>query len=284
MKNKNKGIAPIIIVLILLGVMIAGGIAYYVGKNQNNFSQNEDILINTENDNKAPNPNPNDGATVCLPTTPAYINITSPIAGNNYTTGQNTNIQWTSCNVQNVYLSLLSGGKNFGLISGETPILASIGTYQWTISNPGKAFTGLDTNNYQIGIESQSPNVMVKSGVFSVTTAKFTAHLDSFTGSNGLFTAKSKGLTAVKVYYYPTGTEITQPSLLGSMTLTGTNGNNQTWSLSAYLHNGTPPLEGIMATSIYAIGYNTPLGGTPQQINQINYPYTGASDIATHLY
>jgi len=64
------------------------------------------------------------------------------------------------------------------------------------------------------------------------------------------------------------------------MKLVGTNGVGlQTWSLPAYLNGGAPPLSGLSATNIYAIGFI----GTQQQ-NKIDYPYTGASDIAVHLY
>src|SRR5256885_2288511 len=56
-------------------------------------------------------------------------------------------------------------------------------------------------------------------------------YLILFTGSKGNFSAQSHELTSVNVYYVPTGTATTQSKLLGTMTLNGTNGNVQTWSL-----------------------------------------------------
>jgi hypothetical protein len=61
----------------------------------------------------------------------------------------------------------MSGGKDHGQIT-QTSIPASQGSYQWAATNPGKSFTGLNTNSYQIGIESGS--LVVKSGTFTVTT------------------------------------------------------------------------------------------------------------------
>lgn len=118
----------------------------------------------------------------------------------------------------------------------------------------------------------------------SVTNSNTTTEtkLTLFSGSNGMFSAQSYGLTSVKIYYYPTGTGITQPSLLGSMNLTGTNGSGlQTWSLSAYPKklDGSLSTDGFLTTNIYAVGF---VGNT--QENKIEYPYTGASDIYNHLY
>lgn len=104
----------------------------------------------------------------CLPTTAPWIKVLSPAGGEIYTVGQQVAVKWTSCNVQNVWLGLMSGGKDFGEITYPNPVPASQGSYQWTVSNPGRAFTQSDINSYQIGVESQSPNVLVKSEIFSV--------------------------------------------------------------------------------------------------------------------
>jgi hypothetical protein len=82
--------------------------------------------------------------------------------------GQKVTLSWTSCNVQNIWLGLGSGGKDFGKITYPNPVPASQGSYQWTVTNPAQAFTGSNTNTYFIGFESQSPNVLVKSGNFTV--------------------------------------------------------------------------------------------------------------------
>lgn len=116
----------------------------------------------------------------------------------------------------------------------------------------------------------------------TASTQASTTSLVTFNGINGTFLAKSYGLTSVKVYYVPTGTTVTTATLLGSMTLTSTSTSGaQAWSMSAYPHklDGSLSTDGILATSLYAVGY---VGTT--QVNQINYPYTGASDIYSHLY
>lgn len=104
----------------------------------------------------------------CAPNDPPSITVINPIAGASYTVGQNVNLSWTSCNVQNIWLGLGSGGKDFGEITYPNPVPASQGSYQWTVTNPAQAFTGSSTNTYFIGFESQSPNVLVKSGNFTV--------------------------------------------------------------------------------------------------------------------
>jgi len=104
----------------------------------------------------------------CAPNDPPSITVVNPIAGASYTVGQNVTIQWTSCNVQNIWIGLGSGGKDFGTITYPNPVPASQGSYQWIATDPAQAFTGSNINNYFIGFESQSPNVLVKSGIFSV--------------------------------------------------------------------------------------------------------------------
>ncbi|MFA6397921.1 MAG: hypothetical protein WDK96_03725 [Candidatus Paceibacterota bacterium] len=110
--KKNKGIAPIAVILILLGIVIIGGTAYYAGKNSSNFSQNEDILVNTENDNKAPNPNPTPTPRVCIPTTPAWIEVTTPNGGEIYQIGDVTTFKWSSCNIDSGVVGELVGISN----------------------------------------------------------------------------------------------------------------------------------------------------------------------------
>lgn len=97
--------------------------------------------------------------------------------------------------------------------------------------------------------------------------------LSTFTGSHGTFWAKSYGLSMVKIYAVGTGTGVVSGTLLGSMTLNGTSDSGaQSWSFPA-------PVMGMMATSVYAIGYTK-----DAQVNQVDFPYTGVSDINSHLY
>jgi hypothetical protein len=104
----------------------------------------------------------------CTPNDPPSITVTQPIAGASYAVGQKVTLSWTSCNVQNIWIGLGSGGKDHGQITYPNPVPASQGSYQWTVTNPAEAYTGSSTNTYFIGFESQSPNVLVKSGNFTV--------------------------------------------------------------------------------------------------------------------
>ena len=173
----NKGFAPLIILLIVLGVLAVGGVVYFAGKSsapKNEVADNSNYFPTIEQNYTPPTTNNNPPVQTpplqngCTPNDPPSITITNPIAGVSYTVGQNVTLSWTSCNVQNIWLGLGSGGKDFGEITYPNPVPASQGSYQWTATNPAQAFTGSSTNTYFIGFESQSPNVLVKSGNFTV--------------------------------------------------------------------------------------------------------------------
>lgn len=125
-------------------------------------------------------PKPQTDPIACTPS----ITVSSPVQGAAYTTGKQVTIKWTSCGVQNVTIGLMSGGKDHGQIT-QAPIPASQGSYQWTAINPGKSFTGLNTNSYQIGIESGS--LVVKSGTFTVTTPAIQNSNTSYSGQGFSF-------------------------------------------------------------------------------------------------
>lgn len=109
-------------------------------------------------------------ASDCISTTKPWIKVTSPTAGQTYTIGQKIPITWTSCNVENLNIDLLSGGKEFGGAEGQDKILASLGSYEIIASNPAKGFTERDTNSYEIGIYSSSPEVTARSDTFYITS------------------------------------------------------------------------------------------------------------------
>ena len=188
--KKNKGFAPILLALIIVALLAVGDIAYNAIKSSNTTpsrtsqntgtnsyqpSENQNGSTNVPVQNQTINTvinNPTTNIitpTGCLPTSVPSITVTSPSGGEAYTLGQQITVKWTSCNVQNLYLGLVSGGKDFGELN-TTPILASQGSLQFTVSNPAQSFTQSNINSYQIVIESQSPNVMVRSGVFSVSS------------------------------------------------------------------------------------------------------------------
>jgi hypothetical protein len=110
-------------------------------------------------------------------------------------------------------------------------------------------------------------------------TVTSTYKLISFTGSKGIFTVGSRGMDSVKIYYLPTGTEINNPSLLGSMKLVSTDTSGlQTWSLSAYQQVGSQSTR-IIATNIYAVGF---VG--VQQKSRIDFSITGTGNIDSNIY
>ena len=101
----------------------------------------------------------------CTSGTAPWIKVISPAGGETFITGQQIVIKWTSCNVQNVYLSLAQGAHDKGNLVDNMP--ATPGSYQWTIpfSDPS-----LPNNNYHIGVFSVNltPGVQGISGAFNI--------------------------------------------------------------------------------------------------------------------
>jgi hypothetical protein len=98
-----------------------------------------------------------------------------------------------------VNLALVSGGKDFGEIT-PAPIPSSTGFYQWTAKNPGKSFTDLNTNSYQIIVEGLSGGPMVRSGTFTVTTPE-TIWQDSGDDANGIHAGYIKSVSNSNTNY-----------------------------------------------------------------------------------
>src|SRR3989338_10087824 len=117
----NKGFVGIAIAILVGLALAVGGVSYYVSKN-NNLSKNTPNEIFC-NENSKPS-----------------ITVLAPNGGETYIVGQKVDVKWTSCNVKNVYLGLVSDGKDFGLLS-EKSIPATTGSFQWIVSNPAKDFT-----------------------------------------------------------------------------------------------------------------------------------------------
>jgi hypothetical protein len=76
--NKNKGFAPALVLLIVLGIAVVGGIAYYTGKNSATVSMN-----NSEINNHQPNTNANTIITPQTTNTNKTIQNTQPNNQNN---------------------------------------------------------------------------------------------------------------------------------------------------------------------------------------------------------
>lgn len=112
----------------------------------------------------------------CDPNEAPWIKVLSPNGGEVYTIGQQIMAKWTSCNVQNIYVRLISNNNVLGEltpngqpISVTQSISVAQGSLQFTAYNPAYGFTQLNTNNYQIAIQSLSPDINVRSGTFSVS-------------------------------------------------------------------------------------------------------------------
>jgi hypothetical protein len=93
----------------------------------------------------------------------------------------------------------------------------------------------------------------------------------AFDAYRGNFIAQSNGLTAIKVWYVPSGTGAKSPVYIGNMTVASVRDGVQTWSMQV------PP--NLLATKIYAVGYVENL-----EIGTVDYPYEGAAEIDSHLY
>ena len=123
----NKGFAPLIILLIVLGVLAVGGVAYFAGKsstpkntvsdNSNYYppvNQNQNPTTTNNNPpaqtpppvNNPPTNNPVINTTTttstksnCLPTTSPWIKVASPNGGEIYPLSTVQNFTWQTCNI-----------------------------------------------------------------------------------------------------------------------------------------------------------------------------------------
>jgi len=87
---------------------------------------------------------------LCTPNSTPWIKVVSPNGGEVYQEGQEVEVKWESCNVQNVYLGWVSGGNDLGLLGGESPFPASQGSYLWTV--PDVSTWEGTHDNYKIAI------------------------------------------------------------------------------------------------------------------------------------
>jgi len=104
--NKNKGIIGIgLIVAIVLGIIVVGSGAYYLGKsgNKQEVKSPENILLNNGNQELPVVDNKKDikettTTTECVSNSPSSIKVLSPNGGETYTAGQKITVKWKSCN------------------------------------------------------------------------------------------------------------------------------------------------------------------------------------------
>jgi hypothetical protein len=132
---------------------------YPVSGNSNSTPTTSTPVNNSQNTNGSAS---NSNTVACTPS----ITVTSPMSGAIYSVGQQVTITWSNCGVQNIWLGLVNGGKDMGKITSNS-IPAASGSYVWTVPNSSWVQSGIH-NGYQIVIESQSPNLVSKSGTFSI--------------------------------------------------------------------------------------------------------------------
>ncbi len=119
--KQNKGFTMVAVLLIVLGVLIVGGVAYFAGKsstpksevsevnelNDDSYSpvekqENTSPVVNTNTTVQTSLPVNNVTATVstkCNSNSPSTIKVLSPNGGETYTAGQKITVKWESCNV-----------------------------------------------------------------------------------------------------------------------------------------------------------------------------------------
>ena len=128
MKNIHKGSMILwIVVGVVVLFIIAAGVYLYQNKNSNNPNTVSAVGNGPITQSK------------CLPSDLASIDLDDPFGGEVYKVGQSVTIDWRSCNVQNVTISMVYGGHDMGLLT-KTAIPASQGSYVWTIPSTATQF------------------------------------------------------------------------------------------------------------------------------------------------
>ncbi len=163
MKTAHKGsIVPVLITIIVILIVILGIGFYKYQKDMvvPTISSNTEQSVQIQTQQQ---PVPSQQQALCTSTSPASLSVNSPIANTVYTPGQQVTITWTSCNVDKVFIGWAQGGHDKGFFE-ETPMLASQGSYQWTVPNyPGIA------GDYWISVNQAvaKPNNNWTTGIFS---------------------------------------------------------------------------------------------------------------------
>lgn len=155
----NKGFAPLVVLLIVLGVLAVGGVAYFAGKSstpKNEVTDNSNYFPTTEQNYTPPttNNNPPQQQTPSpadnqqqqtpppTPTCNPSITVLSPNGGEVYTAGQKITVKWESCNLSaNTLMQIDVRYKSPGGMGGEEHVLTK------TAQNSGSALVTLPTDN-----------------------------------------------------------------------------------------------------------------------------------------
>ncbi len=117
----NKGFASATILLIILGVLVVSGVAYFAGKNsapKNEVADNSNYFPTTNNTNStqtSPSNNTSQQNTQtqqqvgCNSNSSPSVKIISPNGGETYQAGGNIQLKWRTCNIpQNAIFSLMT--------------------------------------------------------------------------------------------------------------------------------------------------------------------------------
>lgn len=164
----NKGFATLILVAIIAGALVIGGGAYYLGKNSNN----KEVKLEEKNILQE-NQIVNDSKKDCLPTTPPFIKILSPIGGESYIAGQEAEINWKSCNISDeTNMSIFLDGFESMNSPYRWNALATTGSYTWTV--PDMSFFKTSTS---FGLGFNAGGIHASSGIFTINSPKISTTL-----------------------------------------------------------------------------------------------------------
>ena len=145
----NKGFAPVVILLIILGVLAIGGVAYYAGKNDSKIATDNPTYSPpvTQNTN---NTTSTSTVTACTTNSSPSITVLSPNGGEVYQAGKQITVKWTSCNlakttpIQILLQGNFSGGP-WSTSPGSTFDLGSTGYGEGKLLNSGSATVVIPT-------------------------------------------------------------------------------------------------------------------------------------------
>lgn len=161
--NKNKGIIGIgLLAAIVLGVIVVGGGAYYLGKSGSKpeIINPENILPNVENKNYQPiNQNQNlptdsNQQAKCDSSSTPSITVLNPNGGEVFTLGQTINIKWSSkCIDASALVYLNIGIKDSQAVSELLDGLkvTNTGSYDFIIPS-NYNLSGYKSNKYEVVI------------------------------------------------------------------------------------------------------------------------------------
>ena len=128
--NKNKGIIGIgLILAIVLGIVVVGGGAYYLGKSSSKSDVNNLVVNQKQEVPVIDNNQPVKVTSECTPSSAPSITVLSPNGGETYNSGENIDVKWTSCNIVDskkqtyTYVSIHNsndGGSPYNNVFGPT--------------------------------------------------------------------------------------------------------------------------------------------------------------------